>query len=673
MSEGHSQAASEPGPQGEQEEESLSARTYESDTELKLKKKPARMSPRSPKSPYTSTTCFHSARAEFSRSFKGTERKKSEIPSAKSSGQLWRGTLKQGGRAGERNPDLPLGAALSAHPGSTPEYLKEALGMKKPNHTRFSSSGYIPGTPGYKEKEDMYDEIIELKKTIQTQKNEADRMKTKLRRLEEETSRKDKQIEQLLDPSRGSDFTWLRPELRTDSNSVISGLKRKILKLEQQCKEKDKTIHKLQTDVKTTNVEEMKIALKNYYEESHRLQILLAKSKAVRRNSPESSEQKVLNTTILQFSRSIRELQEENRKLKEDLDRMLCSSPAPSKAKSYMEWSKQRLVRQIAKLEKKIDGLENDRLQRPQVSASRVLTPPASAHLDPSEESDPPENFDHLHKIIKKLKSQRVALQDQLALKEKEIQKLREKVRELEKNEEIHSRQTGIDATEPPDQSHSISMIRLKKLNFVFSSPSSAESHREEQAAQVIQRQWKAYKAKIEGDALDKAAVVLQAAFRGHLARQKQLSRYAQGQKPHHKPSTENETTDSSCGSSPSQITADCSIGEDDVRLIQSVFRAHVARMQHQEKSRISSLESQKANPVAFTGEEKPVWSPFRHPPLAFTLVPTTSSSAPQQPPPSPLADEIHSDDSDDIITVPPLKKTSLDFHSYLPPSPGLS
>ncbi|XP_067316645.1 IQ domain-containing protein E isoform X2 [Anolis sagrei] len=628
MSEGHSQAASEPGPQGEQEEESLSARTYESDTELKLKKKPARMSPRSPKSPYTSTTCFHSARAEFSRSFKGTERKKSEIPSAKSSGQLWRGTLKQGGRAGERNPDLPLGAALSAHPGSTPEYLKEALGMKKPNHTRFSSSGYIPGTPGYKEKEDMYDEIIELKKTIQTQKNEADRMKTKLRRLEEETSRKDKQIEQLLDPSRGSDFAWLRPELRTDSNSVISGLKRKILKLEQQCKEKDKTIHKLQTDVKTTNVEEMKIALKNYYEESHRLQILLAKSKAVRRNSPESSEQKVLNTTILQFSRSIRELQEENRKLKEDLDRMLCSSPAPSKAKSYMEWSKQRLVRQIAKLEKKIDGLENDRLQRPQVSASRVLTPPASAHLDPSEESDPPENFEHLHKIIKKLKSQRVALQDQLALKEKEIQKLREEVRELEKNEEIHSRQTGTDATEPPDQSHSVSMVRLKKLNFVFSSPSSAESHREEQAAQVIQRQWKAYKAK---------------------------------------------TADSSCGSSPSQITADCSIGEDDVRLIQSVFRAHITRMQHKERSRISSLESRKANPVAFAGEEKPVWSPFRHAPLAFTLVPTTSSSAPPQPPPLPLADETHSDDSDDIITVPPLKKTSLDFHGYLPPSPGLS
>lgn len=37
---------------------------------------------------------------------------------------------------------------------------------------------------------------------IQAQKNEGGRMKTKLRRLEEENNRKDKQIEQLLDPSR---------------------------------------------------------------------------------------------------------------------------------------------------------------------------------------------------------------------------------------------------------------------------------------------------------------------------------------------------------------------------------------------------------------------------------------------------------------------------------------
>lgn len=37
---------------------------------------------------------------------------------------------------------------------------------------------------------------------LQAQKSEADIMKTKLRRLEEDNSKKEKQIEQLLDPSK---------------------------------------------------------------------------------------------------------------------------------------------------------------------------------------------------------------------------------------------------------------------------------------------------------------------------------------------------------------------------------------------------------------------------------------------------------------------------------------
>lgn len=50
----------------------------------------------------------------------------------------------------------------------------------------------------------MYDEIIELKKSLHMQKSDVDLMRTKLRRLEEENSRKDRQIEQLLDPGRVS-------------------------------------------------------------------------------------------------------------------------------------------------------------------------------------------------------------------------------------------------------------------------------------------------------------------------------------------------------------------------------------------------------------------------------------------------------------------------------------
>ncbi|CAI5791857.1 domain-containing E [Podarcis lilfordi] len=582
-----SQSPDEAAAERELAEDSLSAMTFESDTETKLKKKTSRKPPKSPKSPYTSSTCFHSKKAGFLRTLKGTDSKHFEIPLVKPSRQLWHGSFKQGAWMNQTKSDPDVGPVLTALPGSTPEYLKEALGMKKPKHARSAGSGYIPGTPDYKEKEDMYDEIIELKKTIQAQKSEADRMKTKLRRLEEESNRKDKQIEQLLDPSRWSEFGWMRTEQKNDTSSMLNGLKQKILKLEQQCKEKDNTINKLQTDVKSTNVEEMKIALQTYYEEIQRLQTLLAKSKTVQRKSPpESKQQKVLNAAILQLSRSIKELQDENRKLKADLEHAMSSSPASGRAKNYTEWSRQRLVRRISRLEKKMDEMQNGRL-----SESSTSTLLSQLGQSAAEEGDPPEERERLHRLVNKLKGQKNVLQNQLAAKEEEIQKLTEKVGELEGNQEANCRLAGIDATEPPNQPTGKSSV-LK--------------------------------------ALAQAVVCI--------------------------------TT---------KTSADYKAEEDAVRLVQSVFRAHTARTHLEERPLILGPGDERASLAApDSGEKKPVWSPFKYSPLAFTsAVHATSSRDQLQPSPSPPADEVQSDDSDDIITVSPSpvkKASSHDFTSHL-------
>ncbi|XP_061456313.1 IQ domain-containing protein E isoform X3 [Rhineura floridana] len=639
-----SQSPSETATERDLAEDSLSAITYESDTETKLKKKTSRKPPKSPilvdfsplasESPYTSSTCLHSKKAGFLRTFKGTDSQHFEIPLVKSSRQVWRGSFKQGAWMSQVKSGLDVGPVLATLSGSTPEYLKEALGMRKPKHARSASSGYIPGTPDYKEKEDMYDEIIELKKTIQAQKCEADRMKTKLRRLEEENNRKDKQIEQLLDPSRCSEFGWVRTEQKSDTSLMLNGLKQKILKLEQQCKEKDNTINKLQTDVKSTNVEEMRISLQTYYEEIQRLQTLLAKSKAVQRKSPESKQQKVLSTAVLQLSRSIKELQDENRELKADLDHALSGSPASSKAKNYTEWSRQRLVRRISKLEKKMDEMQNSRLQ-----LSETYTPPlVFAPLDQSvaKECDLLEECERLRRVVNKLKGQRVVLQNQLAVKEEEIQKLTEKVRKLEEKQEAKCRLAGIGATEPPSQGlqkfHSgrqqlnpVCMLNLMGSNLEVSSPCCPEHHRKEQAAQVIQRQWKTYKS----------------------------------QNPR-----------LSFGSSSSQTAADCKAEEEAVRLIQSVFRAHIKRTQLEERPLNFSPGSGRTSPAPCSREKEQIWSPFKCSPLVFTSAAhATSTHDRLQPSPSPPAEEVHSDDSDDIITVSPspVKKTlSLDFTSRL-------
>ncbi|KAJ6656008.1 hypothetical protein lerEdw1_004593 [Lerista edwardsae] len=538
-------------------EDFLSAITYESDSETKLKKKTSHKPPKSPKSPYSSSTCLHPRKSGFLRSF--------DDPLLKASRQRWRGPLKQGAWVGQAKSNFGIDL-----PSNTPEYLKEALGMKKPKHARSASRGYIPGTPDYKEKEDMYDEIIELKKTIQAQKREADRMKTKLRRLEEDNNRKDKQIEQLL-----------------ESSKVINGLKQKILRLEQQCKEKDNCINKLQTDVKSTSVEEMKIALQSYYEEIQRLQTLLAESKTVQRKSPaESKEQKVLGAAILQLSRSIKDLQEENQNLKADLDQALASSPTSTKANYYAEKSRQRLVRRMSKLGKKMD--ENARVRPPETNTSPLLSSSASAQSDhpTARESAPPEEHAHLRRVVKKLKGQMAVLQNQLAVKEEEIWKLTENVKELEEEQKASGRQAEVEATRPSDEGQKELHVGGQQFRptctFISrgsDSPPHLSAHqRKEQAAQIIQRRWKAYKAQIEEEDLNKVSVCNLGA----------------GQNP-----------DSSCGPSSSQGPADCRAEEESVRLIQSLFRAHATRTQLEDRPLISSPGGKKSKPSSFQWREE--------------------------------------------------------------------
>ncbi|XP_028342939.1 IQ domain-containing protein E-like [Physeter macrocephalus] len=159
-------------PASETGDDSLSAITFDSDSETKAKRKSFhKPPPTSPKSPYHS--------------------KPRKVAS-------WR-SLRTAG-------SVPLRGRMSL----TPQQL--CLGSSK--------QGYVPGTPVYREKEDMYDEIIELKKSLHVQKSNVDLMRTKLRRLEEENSRKDRQIEQLLDPSRVPDFVRTLAEKRSDTGWV---------------------------------------------------------------------------------------------------------------------------------------------------------------------------------------------------------------------------------------------------------------------------------------------------------------------------------------------------------------------------------------------------------------------------------------------------------------------
>ncbi|XP_033696328.1 IQ domain-containing protein E isoform X4 [Tursiops truncatus] len=526
-------------PASEMGDDSLSAITFDSDSETKAKRKSFhRPPPTSPKSPYHS--------------------KPRKVAS-------WR-SLRTAGSA-------PLGSQMSL----TPQKLW--LGSSK--------QGYVPGTPVYREMEGMYDEIIELKKSLHVHKSNMDLMRTKLRRLEEENSRKDRQIEQLLDPSRGPDFVRTLAEKRPDTGWVISGLKQRILKLEQQCKEKNHTIDKLQTDMKTTNLEEMRIAMETYYEEIHRLQTLLASSETTGKKPPVEKNvglkrQKRMSSALLSLSRSVQELTEENQSLKEDLDRVLSDSPTVSKIKGSVEWSKPRLLRRIAELEKKISLMES-----PKSHASEVVlsTPPAhsvsssTVHRQPR--PDRQEESERLRGVVKSLKGERNALHTRLqerdlevkqllqikadlekelenmkegekegrereeALRE-EIQALTRKFQELEESKkggEEDPEETSPETREaprPPGPSQTDSELDTSEGG--SSRPLSGCSEgRRDAAARLLQRRWKGHQhwkkqavldedspeprvpspvVQAEGDPWQEEAItIIQSAFRAHLAR----------------------------------------------------------------------------------------------------------------------------------------------------------
>ncbi|XP_035869714.1 IQ domain-containing protein E [Phyllostomus discolor] len=635
-------------PGSETGDDSLSAITLDSDCETTTKRRNVyRPPPTSPKSPYScqprAVPSWRPLRTAASLPF---SRRTTFTPQ-----QLWPGSAKPGSAAQPPKPGLTLERPWAHPPGSAPDPLTEALRAKRSNLRRSASNGHVPGTPIYREKEDMYDEIIELKKSLHVQKGEADQLRTRLRRLEEENSRKDRQIEQLLGPARGPDFVWTPADKRPDTSWVVNGLRQRVLKLEQQCKDRDSTISKLQADMKTTNLEEMRVAMETYYEEIYRLQTLLARSETTGRKPPAERKPSLrrrrrLSSALLSLSRSVQELTEENQSLKEDLDRVLSSSPPAAAAgrKGYTEWSKSRLLRRIAELEKTVSAMEGP---EPQAAAAGPLGPRALSAFSSSPQPLPgTEDSESLRGAVSSLQGEREALQAQLqerdlevrqllqakadlekalenlrggerarsereeALRE-EIQALTKKFQDLEavKKEEEGGRvgpapkareQPGppCPAGSPPQQQHPGPEALGEDL---AQPPRPCEEGREQAAARALQARWKVYRRQKEKATLDEAATALQAAFRGHLARARLLLSRSPGT-----PGLPSQSPPAPCVPSP-EVQAEGDPGQEAaITLIQSVLRAHLARAGHSPRTRAEAPSKRSAASATLCGAASP-------------------------------------------------------------------
>ncbi|XP_055264815.1 IQ domain-containing protein E [Moschus berezovskii] len=726
MSLGSAEPASETG------DDSLSAITFDSDSDTKAKKKSFhKPPPTSLKSPYHSkprkVASWRSLRTAASMPLGG---RMSLTPQ-----KLCLGSSKQGNLTPALTSDLTLECAWTHPPSSPPDFVTEALRMKRSDLRHSASHGCVPGTPVYREKEDMYDEIIELKKSLNMQKSDVDLMRTKLRRLEEENSRKDRQIEQLLDASRGPDFVRTLAEKRPDSGwvSIISSsttnLSAEILSsnrpletglLSEARRAEDWVLSKLQTDVKTTNLEEMRIAMETYCEEIHRLHGLLASSEATGKRPPVEKKiglkrQKKMGSALLSLSRSVQELTAENQSLKEDLGRVLSSSPPTSAATGYADWSKPWLVRRITELEKKLSSMESPKPPASEAARPTSLMPSPSSPTLPLQESE------RLRGAVKSLKGERNALHTQLQEKDLEVKQLLQTKAELEKEleslkegererrerekamrEEIQAltrKFQGLEGSQKEEEDESVAVApesreepqppsptaspsqpdaELDRSQGGSSRPPSTSSEgRRDEAARVLQRRWKGYQRQKERALLDEEATVLQAAFRGHLARVRLLSSAACVLEPPRVPSPSPQHSPEPRVPSPAAQAEGDPWQEEAVTVIQSAFRAHLARARHSAPGPGASTASVPDRPA-----RPPPRTPSSPPRPAATPAqgdgegssretakgPAPEDGAPRPPPcsaeppvsqlqptaPAPVED-MNSDDSDEIVLAPSL------------------
>lgn len=403
--------------------------------------------------------------------------------------------------------------------------------------------------------------------------------------------------------------------------------------------------------------------------------------------------QKKMSSALLSLSRSVQELTEENQSLKEDLDRVLSNSPTVSKIKGYVEWSKPRLLRRIAELEKKISSMESPTCHASEGASS---TPPAysacSSAVQRQPRPDRQEESERLRGAVKSLKGERSALQAQLQERDlevkqllqtkadlqreletmqegekerrereeglrEEIRALTEKLRKLEerkKQEADGPVETTPEPQEEPGPPHATASCSQPDAEPGTSAggsprpPATCSERRRDAAARVLQSRWKRYQRQKKKAALDEAAVVLQAAFRGHLARVKLLSSRACGSEPPSVPSPPRQdpprplvpSPDVQAGGDPGQ--------EEAITIIQSVFRAHLARARH-------SAAGARTTTATFT--ERSAWTLQDEPSAPPFPEASPEPPPPGQPPagPPPAAEEVNSDDSDEIVLAVPL------------------
>ncbi|KAK3580706.1 hypothetical protein CHS0354_005710 [Potamilus streckersoni] len=480
---------------------------------------------------------------------------------------------------------------------STSSFMRQMMGTEKGRKMEDPTVKSSSGTPAYKSQEEYYDQVLELKKYIANLNQESATMKAKIRRLEEDNQKKEKEMAALLDPQKSEELRRTLADKRPDSGAVIHSLKQKILKLEMQLRDKENAHAKLQSDLKTTKIEEMKSQMEAFYQEIVRLQHSkdTGMDRSARTGKEGTAKVRALNETILRLNKTNEQLQIENRSLKEDLKKSLDDTKdIPSK--EYEDMNRKELIRTIMKLDKNLQRAEKKLETGSLASYDSRTEMQGKIQLEGSLE----ERLEQLDKreteLLEELEKQKKlnkALQEE---KRRHRKRLEEADQDVDvrsdrgsqrppsaRSPQSSSRKASISSRPPSARSTSVdskvSSVRRQKIE-TFKENRAAKkiqrgwrAHRQQKqeekvlafqqnrAARRIQNQWTQYKYHKNEEEVDEAAELIGAALQAHCSRQNRMQYY------------ESDTE--------SMATTDY---DDDVALLQSAFRGHQLRKRNIEE-----------------------------------------------------------------------------------------
>ncbi|ELU12618.1 hypothetical protein CAPTEDRAFT_218924 [Capitella teleta] len=384
---------------------------------------------------------------------------------------------------------------------STSHYLRQMAGTEKMNKSMGADSQARPssGRPAYKSPEEYYDEVLALKK--------------------------EREVEQLLDPSKSEEMRRTLTDKRPDTGTVIHSMKQKIMKLEHSLKDREAAFSKLQSDLKATKIEEFKIQTEMLHREITRLNNVKSGSTVSKSNVNNTSSAKenpsklrALQETIMRMNEKNVRLQTENKTLKQDLQKALEEKALTAdKKKEYEDMNKKELMTALTKLEKRLDRAEGDTLsivsdvdgRRTKTEGKIVLEGSVAQRLDQLDkrESELLEELAKQKVIMKRLKEDRTHYRKKGDDKDREIKSLKKEIDELQAElDGFYDKDKSATPRVPTPRRKSAassSTRRASPTSTVMSSASAtvekerlkkAEAFKENHAAKHIQREWRGYK-----------------------------------------------------------------------------------------------------------------------------------------------------------------------------------